>query len=214
MQTIDEWLDEYGESHLNPVNKAIHRLAVPVIALDVLGLVHALPVPGVAIAVTMLALVYYVRLSPPLALGMGVLATIGLLLLDAAKSALGVAFVPVLIAVFIAAWAAQFYGHSVEGRKPSFVKDLQFLLIGPLWLLADAYRRLGVFDADRNGLRARNGGRAQGVPRSRCGGIDDEERHSDRPPVRAPEGLWRRHNAARSYPRRRLLSFRYASASC
>jgi uncharacterized membrane protein YGL010W len=47
------------------------------------------------------------------------------------------------LAIFVAAWAGQFVGHKIEGRKPSFFKDLQFLLIGPVWLLADLYRRLG-----------------------------------------------------------------------
>ncbi|HEV2333773.1 MAG TPA: Mpo1-like protein, partial [Gammaproteobacteria bacterium] len=47
------------------------------------------------------------------------------------------------IAIFAGAWVGQFIGHKIEGKKPSFFKDLQFLLIGPVWLLADAYKRLG-----------------------------------------------------------------------
>lgn len=39
------------------------------------------------------------------------------------------------IAVFILAWVGQFYGHKIEGAKPSFLKDLEFLLIGPLWII-------------------------------------------------------------------------------
>jgi len=42
------------------------------------------------------------------------------------------------------AWIGQFVGHAVEGKRPSFFKDLQFLLIGPLWLLAAAYRRFSL----------------------------------------------------------------------
>jgi uncharacterized membrane protein YGL010W len=86
MKTIDDWLDEYGESHLHPTNKTIHRIAVPVIALDVLGLVHALPVEGAAVAVVIAALAYYARLSAPLALGMAALAAAGLALLEATGS--------------------------------------------------------------------------------------------------------------------------------
>ena len=48
------------------------------------------------------------------------------------------------LAIFLIAWIGQFIGHVIEGRQPSFFKDLQFLLIGPLWLLAAAYRRLSV----------------------------------------------------------------------
>ena len=46
--------------------------------------------------------------------------------------------------LFVAAWVFQFAGHEVEGRKPSFFKDLQFLLIGPAWLMHFIYRRLGI----------------------------------------------------------------------
>ena len=46
--------------------------------------------------------------------------------------------------LFALAWLGQFIGHAIEGRRPSFFKDLPFLLIGPLWLLADVYRRAGV----------------------------------------------------------------------
>jgi uncharacterized membrane protein YGL010W len=46
--------------------------------------------------------------------------------------------------LFVVAWIGQFIGHHFEGRKPSFFKDVQFLLIGPLWLLAFVYRRFGL----------------------------------------------------------------------
>jgi uncharacterized membrane protein YGL010W len=48
------------------------------------------------------------------------------------------------LVIFVVAWIGQFVGHAVEGERPSFFKDLQFLLIGPLWLLAAAYRRFGL----------------------------------------------------------------------
>ena len=44
----------------------------------------------------------------------------------------------------VVAWAGQFYGHMSEGKRPSFFKDVQFLMIGPLWLLSFVYRRLGI----------------------------------------------------------------------
>jgi uncharacterized membrane protein YGL010W len=48
------------------------------------------------------------------------------------------------VVIFVVAWIGQFVGHALEGKRPSFFKDLQFLLIGPLWLLATAYRRFSV----------------------------------------------------------------------
>jgi hypothetical protein len=32
----------------------------------------------------------------------------------------------------------------IEGKRPSFFKDVQFLLIGPAWLMAFIYRLLGI----------------------------------------------------------------------
>ena len=46
--------------------------------------------------------------------------------------------------IFIIAWIGQFIGHEIEGKKPAFFKDLQFLLIGPLWTLAHAFRFMGI----------------------------------------------------------------------
>ena len=47
------------------------------------------------------------------------------------------------IAVFVVAWIAQFVGHKIEGRKPSFLTDLTYLLIGPAWVVAKAFRKFG-----------------------------------------------------------------------
>ena len=46
--------------------------------------------------------------------------------------------------LFVLAWIGQFIGHKVEGKKPSFFKDLQFLLIGPAWLMSFVYRAAGL----------------------------------------------------------------------
>jgi uncharacterized membrane protein YGL010W len=43
------------------------------------------------------------------------------------------------LGVFVAAWLGQFYGHKLEGAKPSFFDDLKFLLIGPAWILDDIF---------------------------------------------------------------------------
>ena len=46
--------------------------------------------------------------------------------------------------IFIFACIGQFIGHKIEGQKPSFFEDIQFLLIGPAWLLSFIYKKLGV----------------------------------------------------------------------
>jgi len=136
-RNVDRMLDRYGEFHRNPANKAIHWLCVPLIV--VLGMLWgASPVAAyVAIGATV---VFYMWLSLPLALGMlGVIA-----LMVWPLTLLGSRALIVSIAVFVAAWIGQFIGHIVEGRKPAFLEDVSSLLIGPVWLLADLYRRLGI----------------------------------------------------------------------
>ena len=48
------------------------------------------------------------------------------------------------LVIFVIGWIGQFIGHAIEGKRPSFMKDIQFLLIGPLWLLGHLYRKLGI----------------------------------------------------------------------
>jgi len=136
---VDRLLERYGEFHRNRTNKAIHWVCVPLIVWSVLGALWTLsPVAAyVAIALTM---AFYLWLSLPLALGM-----LGLMALMVwPLPLLGSRALVVSIAVFVAAWAGQFIGHILEGRKPAFLEDLRSLLIGPAWLLADLYRRLGI----------------------------------------------------------------------
>lgn len=152
-KSADEWFCEYGESHQHAVNKAIHWICVPTIAACVLALLWEAPTPSApvqarwlnwATLLTAAALVFYARLSLPLAAGMLVFST-AVLAAIAAYERIG--FIPLwqaALAVFVAAWIGQFVGHSIEGKKPSFFQDLQFLLIGPIWLLAFVYRKLGI----------------------------------------------------------------------
>jgi uncharacterized membrane protein YGL010W len=46
--------------------------------------------------------------------------------------------------IFALAWIFQFVGHKIEGKKPSFFKDVQFLLIGPAWLMHFVYKKLNI----------------------------------------------------------------------
>jgi uncharacterized membrane protein YGL010W len=146
MSRIHTCLDEYAVSHRNHTNKVLHWFCVPIIVWCVIGLLWCLPNPGVnwASLVVFAALIYYALLSIPLALG--ALPILGAMLWSVAQ--LGALGSSVLLgtsaALFIIAWIGQFIGHAIEGKRPSFFKDIQFLLIGPLWLLAQLYRRLGV----------------------------------------------------------------------
>ena len=153
MRTVSDWLGEYGASHTNPTNKLLHWLCVPPIVLSVLGLLWSLPVPAAFAALSpwlnwatiaiAAALTYYFALSPTLALGV-LIAFLALLLITKRLAALPWPLWATSMVIFVAAWIGQFVGHAIEGKRPSFFKDLQFLLIGPLWLMAAAYRKLSV----------------------------------------------------------------------
>ena len=90
------------------------------------------------------AWMFYYRMSRPLGLGMlAVFFVCGCLcrLLEARLGLAGLLWTAVT--VFVVAWIAQFIGHKFEGRKPSFLTDLVYLLIGPAWVLAKFYRVMG-----------------------------------------------------------------------
>lgn len=152
MRNVQSWLDEYGESHRNPVNKRIHWVCVPLIMLSALGMLWSVPRPEVfaelspylnwATLLILGSLIYYLMLSARLAAGMLVVSVVMCLVLGLLMRLPWPLFWTSL-AIFAGAWVGQFIGHKIEGRKPSFFRDLQFLLIGPVWLLADAYKRLG-----------------------------------------------------------------------
>ncbi|TCB62182.1 DUF962 domain-containing protein [Acinetobacter terrae] len=132
MKTITEWLDEYSESHQDKTNKAIHWVCVPAILFSIIGILAHFSALLTAL-ILVLTFVFYARLDLVLAVAMAALLVViaGLIFI----LPIGVGF---YIAIFVLAWIGQFYGHKVEGKKPSFFKDLQFLLIGPVWCM-DAY---------------------------------------------------------------------------
>ncbi|MEB6670300.1 DUF962 domain-containing protein [Acinetobacter pittii] len=132
MKSITEWFDEYSESHQNPTNKQIHWLCVPAILFSIIGIIAHFSTLLTALLLV-LTLVFYARLDLVLAVAMAALLVVMAWLIYTLP--VGVGF---YIAIFVIACVGQFYGHKVEGKKPSFFKDLQFLLIGPVWCM-DAY---------------------------------------------------------------------------
>ena len=152
-KTADQWFAEYGESHQDDTNELIHWICVPLIFFCVLGFVWTIPVP-VALADALpwfnwslvamaLVMVFYVRLSPALSAGLFFFMALcysGLVVLDLSSPW---PVWKICSAVFVAAWIGQFIGHKIEGKKPSFFKDVVFLLIGPAWLMSMVYKKIG-----------------------------------------------------------------------
>ena len=153
MRTADQWLNEYAESHTNPFNTLMHWICVPLIVVSLIGLLWSIPVPAAfpeispalnwGSAFLMASVVYYFIISVSLAFGILpfiILVVAAVVWMESLAPPLWVSSV----SIFVLAWIGQFAGHWVEGKKPSFFKDIQFLMIGPLWLLAKVYRRLGI----------------------------------------------------------------------
>ena len=157
-KSIQQWFDEYGESHQNPTNKTIHWICIPLIFWSIIGLLACIPHNYLQIAsagwalpymhwgsvVIALGLLFYIRLSWQLFLGMALFSSAVLLSIKALMTLGTNALLITSVAVFVGAWIGQFIGHNIEGKKPSFFKDLQFLMIGPAWLMGFILKRTGI----------------------------------------------------------------------
>lgn len=152
MRSIEQWFDEYAVSHQNSTNKAIHYICVPAIYFSITGLLMSIPATPLSnlfklnlplienwgFVAMIFVLIFYIRISVGMAIKMALFSALCLVL----NYYLG-QILPLWIAslcIFTAAWIGQFYGHKIEGKKPSFLKDLQFLLIGPAWVIENIFR--------------------------------------------------------------------------
>ena len=156
---IDVLFDKYSENHQNPTNKLIHWVCVPLIVFSIIGLVSAIPFPHIGflgkynmyinwfsflMAGTMY---YYLKLSPILSYFM--LFFFGIcyffvIQLEYVEQAGGIALWQSSLIIFVLSWIGQYIGQKIEGKKPSFLDDVKFLLIGPLWLLHLLLKKLKI----------------------------------------------------------------------
>lgn len=136
---VDRLLAHYAESHRNPRNEVIHFVAIPLIMLSLVGLLFALH-PWAAYGFVAASMVYYARLSMVFLAAMALLSVLALLLVHA----MGERVLAISAVIFVGAWIAQFIGHKIEGRKPSFFEDLQYLWVGPLFVLSNLFAKLGI----------------------------------------------------------------------
>ncbi len=152
MKPLQQWLSEYGESHKNETNKTIHWICVPSIFFSLIGFFYCIKLPfifsniqmNVAMILMAVIIIYYGSLSKTLWIGMLLFGIICLGLCEVIESTGILPLWLFCLIVFILAWIGQFYGHKIEGKKPSFLKDLQFLMIGPAWLMIFIYKKLGI----------------------------------------------------------------------
>tara|TARA_B100001027_G_C16177307_1_gene289784 strand:+ start:73 stop:567 length:495 start_codon:yes stop_codon:yes gene_type:complete len=162
MKKIDLLLEEYGSSHKNKINKLIHWICVPAIFFSIVALIWSIPLGPLenlkindyqyinwATIALVFVVVYYIKLSPLLTIGMIIFSTICLYVTNYLENLIfngKIEFQLWLIAliIFVVSWIIQFIGHEIEGKKPSFLKDVQFLLIGPAWLMHFIYKKINI----------------------------------------------------------------------
>jgi uncharacterized membrane protein YGL010W len=157
MKSIQTWFDEYGVSHKNPINKLIHWVCVPLIFFSIIGLLASIPSqflkelfpthlkPFIHFGTILIALglLFYMRLSVSMSVGIlafSICCLFGVVWIENSELTLWVTS----LTIFALAWIGQFIGHKIEGAKPSFLEDLQFLMIGPAWLMGFIYKKLGI----------------------------------------------------------------------
>ncbi|WP_299885302.1 DUF962 domain-containing protein [uncultured Lacinutrix sp.] len=159
MRKIDSLLSEYGESHQTKFNKIVHYFCVPAIFFSLIGLLASIPTGGflqdsvpawmaphmhLGTVIIILGLLYYLRLSVVLFIGMVLFSVLVLFgIYSISKLDIAPLWV-IMIAIFIVAWIVQFIGHNHEGKKPSFLKDVQFLMIGPAWTMSHLFEALKI----------------------------------------------------------------------
>ncbi len=159
IRPVDAYFNQYADSHQHPTNELIHWICVPLIVFSLLGLVWAIPFPHLSFLgkyngvlnwasfLIAFSVYYYYRLSPMLSYFMLIIIMLfcyAITLLQQWQAGGGPLLWQSCLVVFVLAWAGQFIGHKIEGKKPSFFDDLKFLLIGPIWLLHFILLRLKI----------------------------------------------------------------------
>lgn len=140
MNKVDKLLIEYSKSHQNMTNKVIHYFCVPLIMLSIIGILMNVTISGVNLSLVVLGIVsiYYLILSRKYFMFMFIIFT----LMYFINFYIGIKTNLLIFSVvlFVISWVFQFLGHKIEGKKPSFLEDLQFLLVGPLWVAKSLFR--------------------------------------------------------------------------
>lgn len=138
MKSLNEWFADYAASHQNPQNQLIHKIAVPVIFFCVVALLWKISFILFVLA-ALSSVAFYYTMGQKVAIAGA--ASIGVAWV--LQMILGFGFITLLV-LFALAWAGQFYGHKLEGAKPSFLDDLKYLFVGPLWVAKPLLKKFGI----------------------------------------------------------------------
>ena len=153
MKKVQEWFAEYSITHQHPLNKKLHFIAVPLIYLSVFGLLWQVPMPLPQLEAEQITwplllaipvLLFYLNLSRLLGVGMTIFTAFVVLFIRWFESEFQTNLALASFGLFALGWILQFIGHAIEGKKLAFFKDLQFLLVGPVWILGYLLNKCGI----------------------------------------------------------------------
>ncbi|AKJ97860.1 membrane protein [Pseudomonas sp. Cab53] len=163
MKSLVDHLSQYAAYHRDPRNIASHFIGIPLIFVAVAVLLSrpGWPVGAVLVSPALLVAIasawFYLRLE----LRLGVLMTVLLGLAVWFGQFLAAQSTSVWLAsglgMFVVGWVIQFVGHYYEGRKPAFVDDLTGLIVGPLFVVAEAGFLLGLRHDLKHAIEKRAG---------------------------------------------------------
>ena len=146
MSVLTRLLESYEQNHQNPINEAIHIIAIPLIMFSILGVTAAFDIFLEYILVG-IVIFYYLKLSKTAALLMLVWLLISLGLVALLKPYI----IEISISFFVLGWILQFVGHFIEGKRPSFFEDVRYFLIGPLFVVQKVISKFGIKVFTENG---------------------------------------------------------------
>jgi uncharacterized membrane protein YGL010W len=164
MKSVEENLTQYAAYHRDRRNIATHFAGIPMIVFALILALATAAFPlgtvtvTVATVVSILMVGYYLMLDRVLGVAMAIV----MFLMCAGASEVSArlstgATLGVALAIFAAGWGLQFLGHKYEGMKPAFFDDARQLLIGPLFVCAEAFFLLGAKPELRRHIEARVG---------------------------------------------------------
>ena len=164
MKSVEQNLTQYAAYHRDRRNIATHFAGVPMIVFAIILALAIADIPlgtvtlTVATIVSIALVAYYLILDRVLGVAMAIV----MFLMCAGASEVSArlssgATLGLALLIFVVGWALQFLGHKYEGMKPAFFDDVRQLLIGPLFVCAEAFFLLGAKPELRRYIEARVG---------------------------------------------------------
>ena len=146
MNTLAQQLAFYAAYHRDRRNVATHYVGIPMIMVALAALLARAGIGflSAALLAAILAEIYYFMLRPAAALVMAPVMALTVWLGALIAALPLVPWIALSLGLFVIGWVFQAIGHVFEGRKPAFFDDVRGLLIGPLFLVAEAGFGLGL----------------------------------------------------------------------